>query len=101
MEKRLILSAVTTVLLMIFLFGVFFFAFAGGTVSSAASPQPAYILREYQGKLAVFLPGFDTPEQVTDQPVSLLPDWDQAELRAGVPVTDEEALSRALEDYTS
>ena len=103
MQKRWIpLATAAAALTMAALFAVFFFFFAGGGTSEAgAASQPAYILREYQGRLEVFTPDSDTPAQVVDLPLELLPAWDQAELRAGVPVSGDAELSRALEDYAS
>ncbi len=103
MQKRWIpLSAAAAAAAMTALFAAFFFFFAGGGISEAeAAPQPAYILREYRGRLGVFTPGSDAPKQVVDLPLSLLPPWDQAELRTGIPVSGDAELSRALEDYTS
>lgn len=67
-----------------------------GTTSPAA-----YRLREYQGKLAVFRAGESEPQQILDLDVSLLPPYDQGQLRAGIAAQGEEELARLLEDYTS
>ncbi|MGI5856929.1 MAG: hypothetical protein ACOX64_10775 [Candidatus Merdivicinus sp.] len=104
MQKRMVpLLAAAAALLMVALFAVFFYFFGGGqgTPEAKAASQPAYILREYQGRLGVFTPGSETPEQVVDLLIELLPAYDQAELRSGVPIADDADLSRALEDYTS
>ena len=61
----------------------------------------AYRLREYQGKLAVFQAGESEPQQILDLDVSLLPPYDQGQLRAGITAQGEEELARLLEDYTS
>lgn len=106
MQKRIIipLLAVAASLIMIALFAVFLFFFGTGAASSSETPapsQPAYILREYDGKLGIFPADSDTPQEVIDVPISLLPPYDQAELRSGVPAADDAELSRLLEDYTS
>ena len=104
MQKRIVpLLAAAAALLMVALFAVFFYFFGGGQGASEAkaASQPTYILREYQGRLGVFKPGSETPEQVVDLLIELLPAFDRAELRTGVPVADDAELSRALEDYTS
>ncbi len=96
-----ILTAIAAVL-MAALFSVFLLILGGGAASDPPDePAPAYILREYRGKLGVFRPGAGKPEELLDLPLSLLPPYDQAALREGVPVADEAALTRALEDYTS
>ena len=106
MQKRIIipLLAVAASLIMIALFAVFLFFFGAGAANPSESPepsQPAYILREYDGKLGVFPADSDTPQEVIDVPISLLPPYDQAELSSGVPAADDAELSKLLEDYTS
>ena len=106
MQKRIMipLLAVAASLLMIALFAVFLFFFGAGAANSSESPepsQPAYVLREYDGKLGVFPADSDTPQEVIDVPISLLPPYDQAQLRSGVPAANDAELSRLLEDYTS
>lgn len=60
-----------------------------------------YYLREYQGKLAVFLPDQQTPEIVFDVYLSTLPAYDRGQLQLGVPVRDYEELVKRIEDYIS
>ena len=60
MQKRIIipLLAVAASLIMIALFAVFLFFFGVGAANSSESPepsQPAYVLREYDGKLGFSL----------------------------------------------
>lgn len=66
---------------------------------SAAAPM--YSLREYQGQLAVFEQGQETPFRIIDMDIALLPPYDQALLQSGIDVADEQELRRLLEDYTS
>ena len=82
MQKRIMipLLAVTASLLMIALFAVFLFFFGAGAANSSESPepsQPAYVLREYDGKLGVFPADSDTPQEVIDVPISLLPPYNR------------------------
>lgn len=71
------------------------------------APQPessaaaVYILGEWEGKLAVFLPGKENPSQIYEVYITTLPPAEQERLQAGVPVGSEEELGRLLEDYTS
>lgn len=51
-----------------------------------------YILREHEGRLAVFLKDKDTPEMVFDVYVRLLPEYDRGQLNQGVYVKDYEEL---------
>lgn len=77
------------------------------TAASAPSPHaetthatPYRVLREWNGKLAVFLPESSTPETVYEVWVSTLPEEEQARLHAGVEVAGNEELLSLLEDYT-
>ena len=106
MQKRIVipLLSIAASLVMVGLFTVFLFFFGTGAANppeQEEASQPAYILREYDGKLGVFPAGSDAPRDVIDIPISLLPPYDQAELRSGVPAADDAELSRLLEDYTS
>ncbi len=68
-------------------------------VSAAAE---GYMLRDYDGYIAVWFPGGDAgPATVTDIRVRDLPLGDRAELAAGVTVSDYGAVLRLLEDYSS
>lgn len=64
-------------------------------------PPPKYILSGYNGLVAVYLPGEETPSYVTETPVSFLPSADREALANGMPVYSEEELTRLLEDYGS
>ena len=71
---------------------------AGDQVTVAAR----YVLRDWQGRLAVFREGAAAPEQVyEDVAVATLPPAEQQRLRQGVIAPDRAALCRLLEDYTS
>lgn len=71
---------------------------AGDCVTVAAR----YVLRDWQGRLAVFREGAAAPEQVyEDVAVATLPPAEQQRLRQGVIAPDRAALCRLLEDYTS
>ena len=61
----------------------------------------AYILKSYNGRVAVFLPGAAEPQMVLDKLVRHLPDYDQIQLERGIPLKDYAALSSAIEDYIS
>ncbi len=60
-----------------------------------------YILREHDGRLAVFLKDKDTPEMIFDVYVRLLPEYDRGQLNQGVYVKDYEELISRIEDYIS
>lgn len=60
-----------------------------------------YIVREYNGMVAVFYNGQDNPVKVTDRYISALPQQDINDLKQGIPVDDEENLRKLLEDLCS
>ena len=60
-----------------------------------------YELKEHEGKLAVYFYGGEQPQKVFDVYISTLPEYDQKQLSAGVPVKDYEELLLRIEDYSS
>ena len=82
---------------------------SGSTVLSApefssthsSSTNYAYLLRDYEGKLAVFEVGADEPFQVTDVRISTLPLVDQQALQAGIEAKDKAELTQLLNDFCS
>jgi len=60
-----------------------------------------YVIREHEGRIAVFIPGSDSPQTVLDIQVRHLPPMERAHMEAGVPARDYEHLVSLLEDYTS
>jgi len=73
---------------------------AGADVSPA-EPDYLYVIREHNGRVAVFARGESTPEMVLERMVHHLPTYDRIQLREGVPVFTEEELQDRIEDYTS
>ena len=70
------------------------------------TPQPitnpteiSYVVKEYGGKIAVFNQGEDSPLAVYEVYVHLLPENDIELLRKGIPVDDDYALQKTLEDF--
>ena len=61
--------------------------------------QRLYIVKEYNGKIAVFEKGNDTPFKTTEMQISLLPDYDKQMLQAGIEVNGQGELNTLLEDY--
>lgn len=74
---------------------------ASAGVSAPVSQTVAYRIGVWEGKLAVFLAGSPSPDEVFDVYVSTLPPEEQRRLEAGIEITDEVELARRLEDYTS
>ena len=64
-------------------------------------PQnPRYIMREYEGQLAVFNED-ETLYQIYDVNVALLPEYDQKLLQSGISILGADELRARIEDYTS
>ncbi len=77
-----------------------------GTVPVEQEPAPkprpdTYVIREYNGRIAVFVPGSEQPEMVLEMLVKHLPEYDQRQLREGIEVRGVEELSARIEDYIS
>ncbi len=62
--------------------------------------QISYIVKEYDGKLAVYNSSDEkTPIAVYDVYIHLLPESDIELLRKGISIFDEESLQKTLEDF--
>lgn len=74
-----------------------------GPVVSARSSSSAvlYIMRSYQGKVAVFEPGKSEPRQVLDVYVETLPKEEQDKLAAGIAIETQAQLESMIDNYTS
>lgn len=66
----------------------------------SAEPDDTFIVRTYEGFIAVFRPGSAKPESVTDTRISSLRRADQILLREGVTIQGRESLARFLEDFS-
>ena len=60
-----------------------------------------YIVKTYNGRLAVFEPDKEVPFKITDLDVNILPQSDRLLLDAGIGVVDNKELNRILEDFCS
>ena len=60
-----------------------------------------YLLKEHNGRIAVFPAESEEPELVLDVLVKYLPDLDRTQMQQGIHVKDYEELVRLIEDYTS
>ncbi len=75
--------------------------FADSISAMPLEQKPHYLLRGYEGKLAVFIIGKKEPELVLDRYLHHLPDVDRLRLEEGIEVTQYSDLLRLIEDYTS
>ena len=75
---------------------------AEGVSLPSAAPEETYRLAERDGVVAVFSPaGAQTPQEITDIRVRLLPAADRERLRTGIPAGDPRELAMLLEDLGS
>ena len=68
--------------------------------AAMAEKKPVgFILKEYEGKAALFRENSETPYQILDLEVWLLPEADRKALENGISAEDEETLRKILEDW--
>lgn len=60
-----------------------------------------YTLREYHGKIGIFVDSEEDPVSVIDFDIRTLPESEQIALSGGIHVLSEKALCEKLEDYSS
>lgn len=61
----------------------------------------AYILKEHDGRVAVYPAGADEPELILDVLVKYLPDYDRSQMAEGIHIKNYDELVSRIEDYTS
>ena len=60
-----------------------------------------YILKEYNGKIAVYSSNSDKPIEITHASTAKLPKSDQEALKDGIKAESKKELNRLLEDFCS
>lgn len=60
-----------------------------------------YLLKEHEGRIAVYSAGAEKPELILDVLVKYLPDYDRSQMAVGIQVKNYDALISLIEDYTS
>ena len=75
--------------------------FVGATFQKEAPSRPAYILSVYDGRVAVFARGAQTPYMVLETRIASLPKTEAERLINGIEAENAEALQRLIEDYCS
>ena len=73
----------------------------GRITGLSAPPAARRLLGIWEGNLALFTEGRESPDEVYDVYVQTLPKEEQDRLRQGIAVGSEEELAGWLEDYTS
>ncbi|MBQ2676181.1 MAG: hypothetical protein IJF54_02110 [Clostridia bacterium] len=67
---------------------------------SAQNPSPhLYLMKESDGKIAIYKYNTNVPFQVLDVYVDSLPEADRELLKQGINADSKEQLSRLIEDY--
>ncbi|MDR3552071.1 MAG: BofC C-terminal domain-containing protein [Clostridia bacterium] len=69
--------------------------------ASSSATQSGYIVRDYNGKVAVFSAQGGEPQQVLDVYTSTLPQEARLQLQAGIHVGTRDELLALLENYSS
>ncbi len=69
------------------------------TAGSSGTDGFAYVIKDYNGRVAVFQNGSDRPEEILDCPLDSLPQEEALRVRNGIPVSDEAQLQRLIEAY--
>lgn len=67
-------------------------------VAAQDEPEPLYIVREHNGKIALFCHGSSKPFKYLEFNISLLPDFDREQLREGIELYNEEELQTYIQD---
>jgi hypothetical protein len=68
--------------------------------STAPDGSEKYIMRDYNGRIAVFVYGEDEPQEVFDVFTSSLPRGEAERVYKGITVEGDEALQKLIEDFT-
>ena len=74
---------------------------ASDTPEPESSSSLTYIVKNFNGNVAVFESGSNKPFRVTEVPINTLPFDDQKNLEAGITVTSKGQLNSLLEDLCS
>lgn len=68
--------------------------------NAAPNGSEKYIMRDYNGRIAVFVYGEDEPQEVFDVFTSSLPRGEAERIYKGITVEGDEALQKLIEDFT-
>lgn len=100
-HRRIILSATVFLAVAMGILAIWTLAARPGDTAEAANTMPSckYIVGDYCGYVAVFVPGQTYPSYITETRISTLPAADRQMLAQGIYVQTEEELTAILEDY--
>lgn len=99
MKKYLFFAVITIICAMILASSV-------ATENKNQSEEPSttliiYTLRDYNGRIALFKYGENSPYQVYDIQVDSLPEKDVKTIKNGINISSEKELEQLINDYTS
>ena len=63
--------------------------------------ETIYYLKDYNGRLAVFSEGSESPFKITEVEIKTLQEYDKKTIRKGVKAHGQKELTRLLEDFCS
>ena len=105
MRKSEAAGIATAIVVLVLSVAVFFYAAANSREVTAPKKNEAviyqYVIKEYNGMIAVFENGEGKPIEIYEIPVETLPVEDVKNLQKGILVTTEAKLRQLLEDLTS
>lgn len=103
-EKWHLILISVCLLLSVFIIAISFWKTENKPVAVENPPSIAescYLLKEYQGKIALYQPPFEVPEEVYDIYVDTLPSLDQERLSSGIQIDNPNELKDYLDDFDS
>ncbi len=71
------------------------------TRNTIVTNETVYILKEYNGQLAIYKSNESTPFKVYEIQINSLPEGDKNNLLKGIVVQDEKELNQLISDFTS
>ncbi len=91
------------IILLIAVFVSCFLIFQNTTTVNQTNHQAKqeFLLKEYNGRLALYQIPYDTPKEIYHIYLSTLPETDQIQLKAGIPISGEAELKKYLDDFDS
>ncbi len=71
------------------------------TVTVSEKNPQKYILKDYNGRIAVFYIGSETPNEIYEIYTHNLPEIDAQKIKRGIEITGIDNLNKIIADYTS
>ena len=69
--------------------------------SAQETTQPLRTVKEYDGRIGVFMSGSRTPYRIIEYDISLLSEYDRSMLETGITIETEYELQRLIEDIAT